>query len=69
MRPFYVLGPLVTDVFPGYDHITSANRRDRGGSSRRCDAVLRHPEGARRPAQGAGRHGRVHRLQDRGARR
>ncbi len=22
--PFYVLGPLVTDVFPAYDHITSA---------------------------------------------
>jgi phosphomethylpyrimidine synthase len=22
--PFYVLGPLVTDVFPGYDHVTSA---------------------------------------------
>jgi phosphomethylpyrimidine synthase len=22
--PFYILGPLVTDVFPGYDHITSA---------------------------------------------
>jgi phosphomethylpyrimidine synthase len=22
--PFYVLGPLVTDVFPGYDHMTSA---------------------------------------------
>ncbi len=22
--PFYTLGPLVTDVFPGYDHITSA---------------------------------------------
>ena len=22
--PFYVLGPIVTDVFPGYDHITSA---------------------------------------------
>ena len=22
--PFYVLGPLVTDSFPGYDHITSA---------------------------------------------
>ena len=21
--PFYVLGPLVTDVFPGYDHVTS----------------------------------------------
>ncbi|MCX7606835.1 MAG: phosphomethylpyrimidine synthase ThiC [Bacteroidia bacterium] len=23
-RPFYTLGPLVTDVAPGYDHITSA---------------------------------------------
>jgi phosphomethylpyrimidine synthase len=22
--PFYILGPLVTDVFPGYDHLTSA---------------------------------------------
>ena len=22
--PFYVLGPLVTDVAPGYDHITAA---------------------------------------------
>jgi phosphomethylpyrimidine synthase len=22
--PYYVLGPLVTDVAPGYDHITSA---------------------------------------------
>jgi phosphomethylpyrimidine synthase len=22
--PFYVLGPLVTDIFPGYDHMTSA---------------------------------------------
>ena len=22
--PFYVLGPIVTDVFPGYDHVTSA---------------------------------------------
>jgi len=22
--PFYVLGPLVTDAFPGYDHITSS---------------------------------------------
>ena len=23
--PFYVLGPLVTDVAPGYDHITAAS--------------------------------------------
>lgn len=22
--PFYVLGPVVTDIFPGYDHITAA---------------------------------------------
>ena len=22
--PFYVLGPLVTDIFPGYDHVTSS---------------------------------------------
>ena len=22
--PYYVLGPVVTDVFPGYDHVTSA---------------------------------------------
>ena len=22
--PFYVLGPVVTDIAPGYDHITSA---------------------------------------------
>src|SRR3984885_11542521 len=22
--PYYVLGPLVTDAFPGYDHVTSA---------------------------------------------
>lgn len=22
--PFYVLGPIVTDIAPGYDHITSA---------------------------------------------
>ncbi len=24
MHPFYTLGPLVTDIAPGYDHITSA---------------------------------------------
>ena len=24
VAPFYVLGPIVTDAFPGYDHITSA---------------------------------------------
>ena len=25
--PFYVLGPLVTDIAPGYDHMTSSHRR------------------------------------------
>ena len=25
--PFYTLGPLTTDVAPGYDHITSRHRR------------------------------------------
>jgi len=25
--PFYTLGPLVTDIAPGYDHITSAIAR------------------------------------------
>jgi phosphomethylpyrimidine synthase len=26
--PFYTLGPLPTDIVPGYDHITSANAAD-----------------------------------------
>ena len=25
--PFYTLGPLTTDIAPGYDHITSASAR------------------------------------------
>ena len=24
LKPFYTLGPLTTDIAPGYDHITSA---------------------------------------------
>ena len=34
--PFYTLGPLVTDIAPGYDHITSAHRR-------RHDRLVRQP--------------------------
>jgi phosphomethylpyrimidine synthase len=37
--PFYVLGPLVTDVFPGYDHITSAigaSEAARAGAAMLC---------------------------------
>ena len=31
--PFYVLGPLVTDVAPGYDHINAAIGASIAGSS------------------------------------
>lgn len=37
--PFYVLGPLVTDVFPGYDHVTScigATEAARAGAAMLC---------------------------------
>ena len=44
--PFYVLGPLVTDIFPGYDHITSCIGATGAGLSRREHAVLRHAQGA-----------------------
>ena len=33
--PFYVLGPLVTDIAPGYDHITSAI----GGAIAACNGA------------------------------
>ena len=41
--PFYTLGPLTTDIAPGYDHITSGDRggHDRGGSARPCSATSR----------------------------
>ena len=70
--PFYVLGPLVTDIAPGYDHITAAiggrGGPERGGRCRheRCSLpVLCHP----RRASGSAQRGRCeagHRgLQDR----
>ena len=39
--PFYVLGPLVTDIFPGYDHITSCIGATAAALSRRqrCSAT------------------------------
>ncbi len=67
--PFYTLGPLTTDIAPGYDHITSAHRRRDDRLVRHGDALLRHAEGAPRPAQPRRREGRRHRLQDRRARR
>ena len=66
--PFYVLGPLVTDIAPGYDHITSAiGAAIAGGRGR--DAVLRHAEGAPRPAERGRRAAGVDRLPDRRPRR
>ena len=48
--PFYVLGPLVTDIAPGYDHITSAIGAALAGWQRRGDALLRDAERTSRPA-------------------
>ncbi len=67
--PFYTLGPLVIDIAPGYDHITSAIGAAHDRLARRGDALLRHAQRAPRPAQRQGREGRHHRLQDCGARR
>ena len=66
--PFYTLGPLVTDIAPGYDHITSRHRRGDDRLVRRVHALLRHAQGAPGPAESRGREGRHHRLQDRRAR-
>jgi len=49
--PFYTLGPLVIDIAPGYDHITSAHWRGDDRLARRVDAVLRDAEGAPRVAE------------------
>ena len=65
--PFYTLGPLTTDVAPGYDHITSRNRGRDDRMVRHGDALLRHAEGTSRPARQRGRQGGRHRLQDRRA--
>ena len=44
--PFYVLGPLVTDIAPGYDHIYLGDWRGDDRVEGRFDVVLRHAEGA-----------------------
>ncbi len=62
--PFYTLGPLTTDVAPGYDHITSAIGAAMIGLVRHGHALLRHAEGAPRPAQSRRREGRGNCLQD-----
>ena len=67
--PFYVLGPLVTDIAPGYDHITSRHRRGFGRRGRGGHALLRDAEGTSRLARQGRRAARGHRLQDRRPRR
>ena len=67
--PFYTLGPLTTDIAPGYDHITSAIGAAMIGWFGTRDALLRDAEGTPGPAQQAGRARRHHGLQDRRARR
>ena len=49
--PFYTLGPLTTDIAPGYDHITSRDRRGDDRLVRHRDALLRHAEGTPGPAE------------------
>ena len=67
--PFYTLGPLVTDIAPGYDHITSAIGAADDRHARHRDALLRHAQGAPRPAQPRRREDRRDHLQDRRPRR
>ncbi len=49
--PFYTLGPLTTDIAPGYDHITSRHRRGDDRLVRHGDALLCHAERTSRPAE------------------
>ena len=49
--PFHTLGPLTTDIAPGYDHITSGIGADDHRLVRHRDAVLRDAEGTPRPAR------------------
>ena len=42
--PFYTLGPLTTDIAPGYDHITSAIGAAMIGLVWYSDVVLCYPQ-------------------------
>ena len=42
--PFYVLGPLVTDIAAGYDHIASAMGTAITDLERSCNALLCYPK-------------------------
>ena len=67
--PFYTLGPLTTDIAPGYDHITSAIGAAMigwYGTAMLCYVTPKEHLGL---PESEGREGRRHRLQDRRPRR
>jgi phosphomethylpyrimidine synthase len=49
--PFYTLGPLVTDLAPGYDHMNSAIGGGHDRLVRMFHALLRHAQRTPRPAE------------------
>ena len=49
--PFYTLGPLTTDIAPGYDHITSGIGAAHDRLVRHGHALLRHAQGTSGPAR------------------
>ena len=63
--PFYTLGPLVTDIAPGYDHITSAIGAANIGWYGTAMLCLCHPQRTSGPARQAGCQRWHHYLQDR----
>ena len=66
--PFYVLGPLVTDVAPGYDHITAAIGGAIAAAYGAFFPVLCNAGGASSSSQSGGCEGGHHRVPDRGPR-
>ena len=46
--PFYTLGPLVTDIAPGYDYIHERDRRSTDRLICGRDALLCHSQGTPR---------------------
>ena len=58
--PFYVLGPLVTDVFPGYDHITSSIGATAAAYHGASNALLCDTQGTPGTAQEGGCQAGLH---------
>ena len=63
--PFYVLGPIVTDIAPGYDHITSAIGGAVAASAGAAFPLLRNSCRASGPSKCGGCKAGDHRIQDR----